>query len=65
MPLIPLLRGRARQTNELEPILVYRVNSRTARTTQRHPVLKTNKKTNQKIKEKKNSLRNHKYNQYS
>jgi hypothetical protein len=32
--------GRGRQISEFEASLVYRVSSRTARTTQRNPVLK-------------------------
>jgi hypothetical protein len=39
------LGGRGRQISEFEAILFYRVNSRTARATQRNPVSKT-KKTN-------------------
>jgi hypothetical protein len=45
MPLIPA--GRSRQISEFGASLVYRVSSRTARTTQRNPVLK-NKQTNKK-----------------
>jgi hypothetical protein len=41
MPLIPALgRQRGRQISEFETSLVYRVNSRTARATQRNPVTK-------------------------
>ena len=40
--------GRGRRIPELEANLVYRVNSRTARATQRNPV--TRKKKNQKAK---------------
>jgi hypothetical protein len=43
------LGGRGRQIFEFEASLVYRVSSRTARATQRNPVLKnkqTNKQTN-------------------
>jgi hypothetical protein len=39
-PLIPALGGRGRQISEFEASLVYRVSSRTARATQRNPVLK-------------------------
>jgi hypothetical protein len=38
--------GRGRWISEFKAILVYRVNSRTARTTQRNPVLKKTKQTN-------------------
>jgi hypothetical protein len=41
---------RGRQISEFEASLVYRVSSRTARTTQRNPVLKNQK--NKKIKNK-------------
>ena len=44
--------GRGKWTSEFEASLVYRVNSRTARATQRNPVSKKKKK---KKKEKKNS----------
>jgi hypothetical protein len=51
------LEGRGRQISEFEASLVYRVRSRTAKTTQRNPVLKnqkpkTNKQTNTKKKPK-------------
>lgn len=39
-----LLRGRSRRIFEFEANLVYRMSSRTARTTQRNPVSKQNKK---------------------
>jgi hypothetical protein len=39
-----------RWISEFEASLVYRVSSRTARDTQRNPVLKTNKQTNKKPK---------------
>jgi hypothetical protein len=39
------LGGRGRQISELETSLVYRVNSRTARATQRNPISKTKTKT--------------------
>ena len=51
MPLIPALGGRGRRISEFEANLVYRVNSRTARATQRNPVSKNKKKK----KKKKNS----------
>jgi hypothetical protein len=44
-------RGRGRQNSEFEVSLVYRVSSRTARTTQRNPVSKKNP-TNQTNKQK-------------
>jgi hypothetical protein len=48
-PLIPALRrqSRGRRISEFEASLVYRVSSRTARATQRNPVLKN--KTNRFI----------------
>jgi hypothetical protein len=45
------LGGRGRRISEFEASLVYRVSSRTARATQRNPVLKKQKK---KRKEKRN-----------
>jgi hypothetical protein len=49
------LGGRGRRISEFEASLVYRVNSRTARATQRNPVLKkTKNKTKQTNKKKKN-----------
>jgi hypothetical protein len=62
MSLIPALgRQRGRQISEFEASLVYRVSSRTARTTQRNPVLKIKKKKpnqtkNQKQTKKENNL---------
>jgi hypothetical protein len=50
------LGGRGRRISEFEGSLVYRVSSRTARATQRKPVLKKNKgktKTKTKTKTKK------------
>jgi hypothetical protein len=44
--------GRRRRISEFEASLVYRVSSRTARATQRNPVLKNEKK--KKKKERKN-----------
>jgi hypothetical protein len=42
------MEGRGRRNSEFEAWLVYRVSSRTARATQRNPVLKKqNKPTNQ------------------
>jgi hypothetical protein len=53
MPLIPALGGRGRQISEFKASLVYRVSSRTARATQRNPVLKKQKtKTNKQKTEK-------------
>jgi hypothetical protein len=61
-PLIPALGGgRGRQISEFKASLVYRVSSRTARTTQRNPISKNQKqnKTKQQNKnKKKNSLIN-------
>jgi hypothetical protein len=49
------LRGRDRQISEFEASLIYRVSSRTVRTTKRNPVSKKtkNKKTKNKTKQKK------------
>jgi hypothetical protein len=47
------LRGRDRWISEFEASLVYRVSSRTARATQRNPVLKNQKKKERKEKKKK------------
>ena len=47
------LGGRGRWTSEFEASLVYKVSSRTARATQRNPVLKQNKTKNKKTKTKK------------
>jgi hypothetical protein len=46
------LGGRGRQISELEASLVYRVNSRTARATQRNPVSKKNPKNKKQNKKK-------------
>jgi hypothetical protein len=47
------LGGRARKIPEFKASLVYRLSSRTARATQRNPVLKqTNKQTNKQRKRK-------------
>jgi hypothetical protein len=50
------LGGRGRWISEFEASLVYRVSSRTARATQRNPVLKNNnnKQTNKQTKTKTN-----------
>jgi hypothetical protein len=53
-------RGRGRQISEFEASLVYKVSSRTAKATQRNPVLKnqktkTNQPTNQPNKQKTNT----------
>jgi hypothetical protein len=48
------LGGRGRQISEFEASLVYKVSSRTARATQKNPVLKKKKK---KRKEKKRKER--------
>jgi hypothetical protein len=50
------LGGRGRWVSEFEASLVYRVSSRTGRTTQRNPVSKNKK---QKKKEKKRNLSDH------
>jgi hypothetical protein len=47
------LGGRGRQISEFEASLVYKVSSRTARATQRNPVLKKQKTKKQKTKTKK------------
>jgi hypothetical protein len=47
MPLIPALGGRGRQISEFKTSLVYKVSSRTARATQKKPVLKKQNKTKQ------------------
>jgi hypothetical protein len=47
------LGGRGRCISEFEASLVYRVSSRTARTTQRNPVSKKTKKKKTKKKNKK------------
>jgi hypothetical protein len=55
------LGGRGRQISEFEANLVYRVCSRTARATQRNPVLKnkpTNKNKKQKTKKREREGRN-------
>ena len=44
--------GRSRQVSELEPSLVYKVNFRTARATQRNPVSKRTKTKPNKTKQK-------------
>jgi hypothetical protein len=50
------LGGRGRQISEFEASLVYRVSSRTARVTQRNPVLKNKiNKTKQNKKQRKKS----------
>ena len=43
MPLIKALGRQSRQISEFEASLVYRMSSRTARATQRNPVLKKKK----------------------
>ena len=45
--------GRGRWISEVKASLVYRVSSRTARATQRNPVLKNQKKKNKNKKNKK------------
>ena len=53
MPLVQALGGRGRRICEFEASLVYRVSSRTARTTQRNPVLKSQKKKEEEEEKKK------------
>jgi hypothetical protein len=53
------LGGRGRQISEFEASLVYRVSSRTARATQRNPVLKK-KKTKTKEKQNQNKTKKEK-----
>jgi hypothetical protein len=49
------LEGRDRWISEFEASLVYKVSSRTAKTIQRHPVLKNKKpKSNKQTKQPKN-----------
>jgi hypothetical protein len=47
MPLIPALGRQRQEISEFEASWVYRVTSRTARTSQRNPVLKNQTKPNQ------------------
>jgi hypothetical protein len=46
------LEGRGRQISEFEASLVYRVSSRTARATQRNPVLKNKTKERERKRER-------------
>jgi hypothetical protein len=48
--------GRGRRISEFEASLVYRVSSRTARATQRNPVLKKQNKTKQQQQQQQNVL---------
>jgi hypothetical protein len=48
------LGGRGRQISEFEASLVYKVSSRTPRTTQRNPVSKNQKKKKKKPTKNKN-----------
>jgi hypothetical protein len=52
------LGGRGRRISEFEASLVYRVSSRTAKTTQRNPVLKNKQTTNKQTKKKKKRRNN-------
>jgi hypothetical protein len=52
------LGGRGRQLSEIEASLFYRVSSRTARATQRNPVLKNQKKKKKKKERKKTEKKN-------
>jgi hypothetical protein len=56
-PLIPALRRQSRQISEFEASLVYRVNSRTARATQRNPVSETKRSKQNKTKQNKKQKR--------
>jgi hypothetical protein len=47
------LGGRGRQISEFKSSLVYRVSSRIARTTQRNPVLKNQKRKRKEKKKRK------------
>jgi hypothetical protein len=47
------LGGRGRQISEFESSLVYKVSSRTARATQRNPVMKKKKKKKKERKKRK------------
>jgi hypothetical protein len=50
------LGGRYRRISEFEASLVYRVSSRTARATQRNPVLKNKTKQNKTTNKQKESI---------
>jgi hypothetical protein len=50
------LGGRGRRISEFEASLVYRVSSRTARATQRNPVLKNKTKQNKTKQNKTNRI---------
>jgi hypothetical protein len=52
------LGGRGRQISEFETSLVYRVSSRTARTTQRNPASKTPKQKQNKTKKQNKTAKN-------
>jgi hypothetical protein len=55
------LGGRGRRISEFQASLVYKVSSRTARATQRNPVLKNkNKQTNKNKKQNKQKKKNEK-----
>jgi hypothetical protein len=54
------LGGRDKQISEFEASLVYRVSSRTARATQRNPVLKTTTTTKKKPKKQKAKIKKQK-----
>jgi hypothetical protein len=54
MPLIPALGRQGRRISEFKASLVYRVSSRTARTTQRNPVSENKNKNKNKNKKTKN-----------
>jgi hypothetical protein len=51
------LRGRGRRISEFKASLVYKVSSRTAKATQRNPVLKNNKNKTKQNKTKQNKTK--------
>jgi hypothetical protein len=59
------LGGRGRQISEFEASMVYSVSSRTARATQRNPVLKNKTKQQNKQKKEEVALKKNKENIFS
>jgi hypothetical protein len=55
------LGGRGRRISEFKASLVYRVSSRTAKATQRNPVLKNQKKRKEKKENLKNAVNSQKH----
>jgi hypothetical protein len=53
------LGGRGRRISEFRASLVYRVSSRTARATQRNPILKNQKRKKKERKKEKKKERKH------